>query len=117
MKPHRLTAADMEVVPWPRPQPTPAGETTSWKLTLDRAADTSDAKLLEERVQMNDPDLAVRAIVGTGNDVVAEFRWIRYDGDALARSVKAVRLAVEVLPVVSVQGLAISKWSVLNRDD
>ncbi len=117
MKPRRYSAADMEVAPWPKPEPTRDGESTTWTLTLDRQAEGADADLVRERVGMSDPAQQVVAIVVGDRQLVVRFHWDRYDGDALARSVKLVRLVVQMLPVVLVQEVPVSKWSVLMRDD
>jgi hypothetical protein len=116
MKPHRYSSADMEVVPWPKAEPADSGESTTWRLSLDRDVDDADTDLALQRVSMSDPEQTVVVSVGGSRDVVVRLLWDRYDRDALARSVKLVRLIVQVLPVVLVEGVPLSKWSVLVRD-
>jgi hypothetical protein len=53
-------AADMKMLPWPRPSPTIDGVSiTTWVMAFGRQLAPADADLAAERVRMQDPPLDV----------------------------------------------------------
>jgi hypothetical protein len=112
----RYGPEDFRAVPWPSAAPTEdGGEATEWALQLERVAEDEDAALVSERLRLAQPGLTISASVHEPDTIVVRFRWSRYDGDALALSVAAMRLAVEVLPVRAVQSLPLAAWAAFHR--
>lgn len=109
----RYTAADIDVVPWPKPQPAAAGISTTWTLTLTRPVDQTDERLVLDRLLMHDPSLHLSA-GRDGRDLWIRMDWATYDKDAVGRSIGAIHRAVEVLPVECVESVPLARWSVFG---
>jgi hypothetical protein len=106
--------SDMTVLPWPRPKAVEGKKVAEWTLETGEDVGLSEVCLVVERLQMADPGLDVSVEIEGQRILILAFVWATYDGEAVSRSIAALRLVSEMVMLARVEGVDRSLWPFLR---